>query len=60
MLRKEVESASRLGKIAKSYMNKGDLVPDSYIVEMIVDNLGELNARNLIDGFPRNISQAKR
>ena len=59
MLRKEVESASRLGKIAKSYMNKGDLVPDSYIVEMIVDNLGELNARNLIDGFPRNISQAE-
>ena len=55
MLRKEVESASRLGKIAKSYMNKGDLVPDSYIVEMIVDNLGELNARNLIDGFPRNM-----
>ena len=59
MWRKEVESASRLGKIAKSYMNKGDLVPDSYIVEMIVDNLGELNARNLIDGFPRNISQAE-
>ena len=59
MLRKEVESASRLGKIAKSYMNKGDLVPDSHIVEMIVDNLGELNARNLIDGFPRNISQAE-
>ncbi|MFL2665311.1 MAG: adenylate kinase [Dehalococcoidia bacterium] len=59
MLRKEVQSESRLGKIAKSYMNNGDLVPDSYIVEMIVDNLGELNTKNLIDGFPRNISQAE-
>jgi len=59
MLRKEVLSESQLGKIAKSFMNKGDLVPDNYIIEMIVTSLGKLDVTNLIDGFPRNISQAK-
>tara|TARA_Y100001970_G_scaffold287289_1_gene411600 strand:+ start:4843 stop:5493 length:651 start_codon:yes stop_codon:yes gene_type:complete len=59
MLRKEVESESQLGQIAKSFMNNGDLVPDKYIIDMIVASLGDLDTKNLIDGFPRNISQAK-
>ncbi len=59
MLRKEVQSESELGQIAKSYMNNGDLVPDKYIIEMIVTSLGDLDSKNLIDGFPRNISQAE-
>ncbi len=61
LFRKEQESGSELGKIAKSYMEKGQLVPDEITVKMV---LGKLSAPNcakgvILDGFPRTLEQAR-
>jgi adenylate kinase len=61
MLREQVGAGSELGKQAKSYMDKGELVPDELIVEMITARIDEPDARDgfLLDGFPRNAQQAQ-
>ncbi len=61
LFRQEQASGSELGKIAKSYMEKGLLVPDEVTVKMI---LGRITAPDcdkgiLLDGFPRTLEQAK-
>jgi len=59
MLRYEVDSCSELGKKIKSYIQKGDLVPDEIIVLLIKNSLTQNSTKGFIlDGFPRNISQA--
>jgi adenylate kinase len=60
MLRAQVAAGSELGVQAKHYMDAGKLVPDELIVRMIVQRLGEGDARDgfLLDGFPRNEAQA--
>jgi adenylate kinase len=61
MLRAAVEEGTDLGKEAKKYMDEGDLVPDELIIGMIlecVDN-ERCNDGFLLDGFPRNLEQAK-
>lgn len=61
ILRAEIRRDTELGKIAKSYMNKGNLVPDDLVIE-IVSNYFESNTFEngfLLDGFPRTIPQAK-
>jgi adenylate kinase len=60
MLRKQVADGTELGVKAKSYMDKGELVPDEVIVGMITQRMQEPDAREgvLLDGFPRNESQA--
>ncbi len=60
MLRKQVADGTELGVKAKSYMDKGELVPDGVIVGMITQRMQEPDAREgiLLDGFPRNESQA--
>ena len=58
MLRAEVASSTDLGLIAKSFMTKGDLVPDSNIIEMILQHIDH-RAGVLLDGFPRTIVQAE-
>jgi len=60
ILRAQVADGTELGRKAKSYMDAGDLVPDDVIIGMIVDRLGEGDARDgfLLDGFPRNEQQA--
>jgi adenylate kinase len=60
MLRKQVADGTQLGREAKGYMDKGELVPDEVIIGMILQRIEEPDAREgfLLDGFPRNESQA--
>jgi adenylate kinase len=61
MLRSNVKEGTDLGKEAKKYMDDGDLVPDELIVAMVAERLQEDDAQDgfILDGFPRNIEQAK-
>ncbi len=61
MLRANVKDETELGKEAKSYMDKGELVPDGLIVAMARERLLEADAQDgfILDGFPRTIEQAK-
>ncbi len=58
MLRAEVASGSELGLLAKGFMDRGDLVPDSHIIAMIQQHIDH-PAGILLDGFPRTVVQAK-
>ena len=61
MLRSEIKDSSEVGRIAKSYIDKGALVPDSVLLDIINLRLGKNDAQNgyLLDGFPRTIPQAE-
>jgi adenylate kinase len=61
ILRAAVKEESDLGKEAKSYMEKGDLVPDELICRVVVERIDSGEARDgfLLDGFPRTIPQAE-
>ncbi len=61
LLRKELECESELGLLAKSYMNKGDLVPDDVILGMVANELdANKTAKGIVlDGFPRTVEQAE-
>jgi adenylate kinase len=61
ILRAEVNAQTELGLQAKAYMNKGELVPDSLILDMIRGRLAEPDASTgwILDGFPRNVTQAE-
>jgi len=61
MLRAQVADETALGLEAKRYMDAGELVPDDVIVNMIIDRVGDGDARDgfLLDGFPRNEAQAE-
>jgi adenylate kinase len=60
MLRAQVAQGTELGREAEKYMNAGELVPDEVILGMIGRRIAEQDAREgfLLDGFPRNTSQA--
>jgi adenylate kinase len=60
MLRAQVAKGTELGVQAQKYMTAGELVPDEVILKMIGRRIGEQDARDgfLLDGFPRNASQA--
>jgi adenylate kinase len=60
MLRAQVAQGTELGQEAQKYMNAGELVPDEVILGMIGLRISEQDAREgfLLDGFPRNTSQA--
>jgi len=60
MLRAAREARTELGLAAERYMDRGELVPDQVIIAMIVERLGEDDARDgfLLDGFPRTTKQA--
>jgi len=61
ILREAVAEESELGKQAKKYMDKGELVPDELINNVIAERLdsGEADDGFLLDGFPRTIGQAE-
>ncbi|HTX30237.1 MAG TPA: adenylate kinase [Solirubrobacteraceae bacterium] len=61
MLRENVEEGTDLGKEAKPYMDKGDLVPDEVLVAMVAERLSEEDAQDgfILDGFPRTVPQAE-
>lgn len=60
IFRANVSGGTELGKLAKQYMDAGDLVPDEVTNAMVHDRLLQDDARNgfLLDGFPRNVAQA--
>src|SRR5215471_13020166 len=60
LLREHRQIGTALGRAAKDYMDRGDLVPDALVVDMILDRLSEPDALRgaLLDGFPRTIAQA--
>ena len=61
MLRENVKNNTSLGKDAKSYMGKGELVPDHVILSMMEDRLSnpDCSLGYILDGFPRTIPQAE-
>jgi adenylate kinase len=61
IFRANVSGGTPLGRQAKQYMDRGDLVPDEVTIAMVRDRLGEDDARDgfLLDGFPRNVPQAE-
>ena len=61
IFRENIAGGTELGKKAKSYIERGELVPDEITIPMILNRLKEDDAKNgwLLDGFPRNLAQAK-
>jgi adenylate kinase len=61
IFRANVSGGTQLGREAKEYMDRGDLVPDEITIAMVRDRLAEDDARDgfLLDGFPRNVPQAE-
>lgn len=58
ILREEVKKESSLGQEVKSYMEKGLLVPDELVSRVIEENIDSTGF--LLDGYPRNLAQAKK
>jgi adenylate kinase len=60
IFRENISKGSALGKEAKGYIDRGELVPDSITIPMILDRLKAADCKNgwLLDGFPRNLTQA--
>ncbi|WP_431042768.1 adenylate kinase [Streptomyces sp. P1-3] len=61
LFRANISQGTDLGKQAKAYMDAGDLVPDEVTIGMAKDRMSQPDAVNgfLLDGFPRNVSQAE-
>ena len=62
LLRAEIKRGSKLGNDAKGFMSRGELVPDSLVIAMILDRLRQpdvVSKGALLDGFPRTGAQAK-
>ena len=61
LLRNEIQSDSELGKEADSYISKGNLVPDSMIIDILTKAIdAEAEGKGIIlDGFPRTVAQAE-
>jgi adenylate kinase len=61
IFRANLKNGTDLGKQAQSFMDRGELVPDSVTNEMVKDRLGNNDVSNgfLLDGFPRNTNQAE-
>ena len=61
ILRAAVEEGTDLGRQAKTYMDRGELVPDEVIIGVIIDKVSGEEAQDgfLLDGFPRTLAQAE-
>jgi adenylate kinase len=61
LLRAAVAAGTPLGKEAKSFMDKGELVPDSVVLGMVEERLKQDDCKKgyILDGFPRNTAQAE-
>ena len=61
LFRKHLKEGTPLGKLAQDYMNKGNLVPDQVVIDMVDDKIkssGKISGI-IFDGFPRTIPQAE-
>lgn len=61
LLRAHVRDETPLGKKAKRYLDKGELVPDDLVIEMVKDRITKPDAAKgfILDGFPRTVNQAE-
>ena len=61
IFRANIKNNTELGQKAKSYMDKGELVPDELVVDLVVDRIKADDCTNgyVLDGFPRTIPQAE-
>lgn len=61
IFRANIKNNTELGQKAKSYMDKGELVPDELVVDLVVDRIKAYDCTNgyVLDGFPRTIPQAE-
>ncbi len=60
VLREAVKNETDIGKEAKKYMERGELVPDSVVIEIIRQKISSLsNGSFMLDGFPRTLAQAE-
>jgi adenylate kinase len=57
LLRANIRDETELGRLAKAYVDAGDLVPDDLVVDMVLDRMLDAGA-TLLDGFPRTAAQA--
>jgi adenylate kinase len=60
ILRGAIAAKTPLGQQAQSYMDKGELVPDELVLEMVKERMSQPDVEQgwILDGFPRNVSQA--
>mgnify|MGYP001050155852 FL=1 len=61
MVREEIKARTELGKEIMKYSDKGKLVPDAIIIQLLRERLGRLDAEKgfILDGFPRTVKQAE-
>lgn len=61
IFRRNAKAGTPLGKKAKEYMDRGELVPDDLVIELVLDRVMEADCKNgfLLDGFPRTVYQAQ-
>ena len=61
MFREAVQQDSELGKLVKSYMDRGELVPDEVTIAMLEERIDQPDAREgaIFDGYPRTLEQAR-
>ena len=62
IFRKNIREQTEIGMIAKSYIDKGNLVPDEVTIEIVRQRILQEDCKHgyLLDGFPRNINQAEK
>ena len=60
IFREHIKGGTDLGKKAKAYIDRGDLVPDEITIPMVLETLAKSKAQGwLLDGFPRSLAQAE-
>jgi adenylate kinase len=68
LFRDNLKRGTELGRLARGYMNKGELVPDEVTIQMVIERLsrsseasgaGGVSVGAILDGFPRTLAQAK-
>jgi adenylate kinase len=61
ILRSNADRGTELGRTANRYMDRGELVPDDVMIEMVLERLGEEDCGGgfVLDGFPRTVPQAE-
>ena len=61
IFRKHIKEKTELGKLAESYISKGELVPDDVTIGLIENRMEESDVQNgiILDGFPRTVKQAE-
>ncbi len=62
IFRENIKKGTELGKKAKAYMDKGELVPDDLVIEIATDRLSKEDCKDgfMLDGFPRTVYQAEK